>query len=275
MTSSLVVLTDFFAVTNRALAYAAGLAVPLNAQLVLLHVRNDGLPVPEGERGQHTPGGERKTDRTLLQLAADQLVPTEVDVSEGFLPAALTEAVRRHHPLFMVLARPGDAAEPAERFTSVVMDVLRHVPHPLLVVPTVGWDQFPPRRLLLAVDGQPFAFADQDHQEVLSRLLHATQATLDVVHVTDDAQARPDDGSVLETVRANALMNGFAESRLHEVYHPAVVAGVLGEAARQQADLLVVVARRHSLLGSLFHRSVTALLIQESPIPVLILPAAG
>ena len=75
--------------------------------------------------------------------------------------------------------------------------------------------------------------------------------------------------------RTNALVNGFAESRLHEVYHPAVVAGVLGEAARQQADLLVVVARRHSLLGSLFHRSVTALLIQKSPIPVLILPAAG
>ena len=137
MTPSLVVLTDFFAVTNRALSYAAGLAVPLNAQLVLLHVRHDGLPVPEGERGQHTPGGERKTDRALLQLAADQLVPTEVDVSEGFLPAALTEA------------------------------------------------------------------------------------------------------------------------------------------ARQQADLLVVGARHHSLLGSLFHRSITALLIQASPIPVLILPAEG
>ena len=57
MTPSLVVLTDFFAVTNRALSYAAGLAVPLNAQLVLLHVRYDGLPVPEGYGGQHTPRG--------------------------------------------------------------------------------------------------------------------------------------------------------------------------------------------------------------------------
>jgi len=275
MTPSLVVLTDFFAVTNRALSYAAGLAVPLNAQLVLLHVRNDGLPVPEGERGQHTPGGEQKTDRALLKLAADQPMPTEVDVSEGFLPAALTEAVHRHHPLFVVLGRTSDAAEPAERFTNVVMDVLRHVPHALLVVPTVDWDVFPPRRFLLAVDGQQFAFADRDHQKVLSRLLHATQATLDVVHVTNDAQARPDEGAVLETVRANNLVDRFAESRLHEVYHPAVVAGVLGEAARQKADLLVVVARHHSLLGSLFHRSITALLIQESPIPVLILPAEG
>ena len=273
MMPTLVVLTDFFAVTNRALSYAAGLAVPLHAQLVLLHVRYDGLPVPEGFDGRHSLRGEQQTDRALLELAADQTVPTEVDVAEGFLPAALTEAVRRHHPLFMVLARPSDATEPTELFTSVVMDVLRQAPLPLLVVPTVGWDKFPPRRLLMAVDGQPFAFADQDHQEVLSRLLHATQATLDVVHVTDDAQARPDDGAVLETVRTNDLVNVFAESRLHEVYSPTVVAGVLEEAARQEADVLVVVARRHSLFGTLFHRSVTAQLLQESPIPVLILPA--
>ena len=273
MMPTLVVLTDFFAVTNRALSYAAGLAVPLHAQLVLLHVRHDGLPVPEGFGSRLTPHGEQQTDRALLELAADQTVPTEVDVAEGFLPAALTEAVRRHHPLFMVLARPSDATEPTELFTSVVMDVLRQAPLPLLVVPTVGWDKFPPRRLLMAVDGQPFAFADQDHQEVLSRLLHATQATLDVVHVTDDAQARPDDGAVLGTVRTNDLVNVFAESRLHEVYSPTVVAGVLEEAARQEADVLVVVARRHSLFGTLFHRSVTAQLLQESPIPVLILPA--
>ena len=273
MTPSLVVLTDFFAVTNRALSYAAGLAVPLNAQLVLLHVRYDGMPVPAGHGGRHTPQGERQTDRALLRLAADQTVPTEVDVAEGLLPEALMEAVRRHHPLFMVLARPSDAVEPAELFTSVVMDVLRHAPHPLLVVPTVGWDAFPPRRLLMAVDGQPFNFADRDHQEVLSRLLHATQATLDVVHVTDDAQAQPDAEAVLETVRANDLVNVFAESCLHEVFHPTVLGGVLEEAARQEADLLVLVARRHSLLGSLFHRSVTAQLIKESPSPVLILPA--
>ena len=271
MMPSLVVLTDFFAVTNRALSYAAGLAVPLNAQLVLLHVRYDGLPVPEGYGGQHTPRGERQTDRALLKLAAEQTVPTEVDVTAGFLPEALLEAVRRHHPLFLVLARPGDATE---LFASVVMDVLRHAPHPLLVVPTgAGWDAFPPRRLLLAVDGQPIAFTNREHKEVLSRLLHATQATLDVVHVTDDEQALPPAGAVLETMRANDLVDNFVASQLHQVYNPTVVNGVLTEAGRQEADLLVVVARRHSLLGSLFHDSVTAQLLQESPIPVLILPA--
>ena len=273
MTPSLVVLTDFFAVTNRALSYAAGLAVPLNAQLVLLHTRYDGLPVPEGYGARHTPQGDWKTDQALLRLAAEQTVPTEVDVAADFLPEAVTEAVRRHHPLFMVLGRPSAATEPAELLTSVVMDLLRHAPHPLLLVPAVGWDAFPPRRFLLAVDGQPFAFNDADHQEVLSRLLQATHATLDAVYVTDDEHALPHAGNVLETIRANDLVSTFAESRLHEVYHSTVTGGVLEEAARQEADMLVVVVRRHSLLGSLFHRSVTAQLVQESSIPVLLLPA--
>ena len=37
--------------------------------------------------------------------------------------------------------------------------------------------------------------------------------------------------------------------------------------------MVVVVARHHSVLGGLFHHSQTARLIQESPIPVLVLPA--
>ena len=273
MIPTVVVLTDFFAVTNRALSYAAGLAVPLHAQLVLLHTRYDGLPVPAGFDARHSRAAERKTDQALLQLAATQTIPTEVDVADGLLPAAVAEAVRRHQPLFLVLARPTAAPEATELLASVVMDLLRHAPHPLLLVPAAGWDSFLPRRLLLAVDGAPFTFNDLDHQEVLSRLLHATNATLDVVHVTDDEQARPDKEAVLETVRANDLVSLFAASRLHEVYSPTVVGGVLEETARQEADMLVVVVRRHTLLGSLFHRSVTAQLMQESAIPVLLLPA--
>ena len=271
MTPSLVVLTDFFDVSNHALSYAAGLAGPLNAQLVLLHVRNDALLAPE-EYGvsQHPARGERRTAQALQQLAADQPVPTGVDVSEEFLPAAVKEAVRQHHPLLLVLGRPGSATAPAEIVSSTAQALLRHALCPLLVVPTVGWESLPPKRLLLAVDGQPFHIGA--HQDVLRQLLLATQSTLGVVHVTGQ-QPRPSRAALLETVRANDLVDHLEDSCLHEVVQATAMGGVLQEATRQQADLLVVVARHHSLLGSLFHRSVTAQLIQESLIPVLVLPA--
>ena len=57
MTPSIVVLTDFFAGTNRALSYAAGLAVPLKASLLLLHVRHDELLAPEEFASRHTTAG--------------------------------------------------------------------------------------------------------------------------------------------------------------------------------------------------------------------------
>ena len=59
---------------------------------------------------------------------------------------------------------------------------------------------------------------------------------------------------------------------LQSPFVPFVAVG-LAEAARQDADLLIVVARQQSLLGSLFHRSITAQLIAQSPLPVLVLPA--
>lgn len=267
MTPCLVVLTDFFAVSNRALSYAAGLAVPFNAHLLLLHVRQDELLAPGG----YTQQGGRNTSFALGALATAQTVPTEVDISEALLPDAVREAIAHRHPLLLVLGRPGAADAPADLTAHTAMGLLRDVPHPLLVVPTAGWDAFPPRRLLLAVDGAPFSLDDQ--QEVVSQLLHATHGTLAVMHVTDDHNPRPDGAAVLATVWANDLANAVLSDSLHEVYNPSVVDGILKEAARQQADMLVVVARRHSLLGSLFHESVTALLLQQSPIPVLVLPA--
>ena len=271
MTPSLVVLTDFYAVTNRALSYAGGLAVPLRAQLVLLHVRHDPLLGPSTYYNADTPRGQRQTREALLDLAAEQSVPTMVDVAGGFLAEAVREAVRLHHPLFLVLARAGQDAETAEFVTGMAVDVLRHAPYPLLVVPAVGWDTFPPRRLLLVVDGEPFRL--RPHQDILRRLLHATEGTLDVVHVTTDEEVRPNTDEVRQIVVANNLVDQLPANRIHEVYNPSVLGGILQEAARQEADMLIVVARHHSAMGGLFHQSQTARLIQESPIPVLLLPA--
>lgn len=43
MSPYLIILTDFFAVLNHALSYAAGLTMTLPAHLLLLHARHDEL----------------------------------------------------------------------------------------------------------------------------------------------------------------------------------------------------------------------------------------
>ena len=67
MTAAIVVHTDFLAVSNRALAYAAALAVPLEAHLVLLHVRHDGLLAPQEYADRHTGRNLRLTQQTYTR----------------------------------------------------------------------------------------------------------------------------------------------------------------------------------------------------------------
>lgn len=271
MTPALVVLTDFFAVSNRALSYAAALAVPLQAHLVLLHVRHDGLLSPEEYSHPHARR-ERQTEQTLHALADCQPVPTQVEISEAFLPDAVADAVCHHQPELLVLGRPGTAVQPAEVIVGTAMDLLRHVPYPLLTVPTMGWDTFPPRRLALAVDDDEFSL--YKNQEIVKDLLESLHGTLSVVHVTDKKDPGAATGRrAMHAVRHSDIAPLPPETELHLVYHPDAAAGILQGAAELQADLLIVIARRHSLLGSLFHRSVTAQVIGESPIPVLVLPA--
>ncbi|MFD2787201.1 universal stress protein [Hymenobacter rubripertinctus] len=272
MVSPLVVLTDSHAVSNLALAYAAGLAVPLKAELVLLHARYDALLAPVSDAA-YVPVSNQTTDQALQQLAAEQPVPTQVDVSERELPEAVRAAIRRHGPLLLVLGRPAGSDAPKELMASTAETLLSTVPYPLLLVPAAGCEALPPRRLLLAVDGEPFVL--HPYQDVLRQLLDITGGTLAVVRVADSNHARLGAETVLRTVATNHLTAALNPDHIAEVADPTVVGGVLAEADRLRADLLVVVARRHSLLGRLFHRSVTAQLIEQSPIPLLVLPAEG
>ena len=272
MNTSLVVLTDFHAVANRALTYAAELALPLDANLVLLHVRYD--PLLGGVDDVDTYYARRqhwKTERALATLAADQPVTTTVDVASEVLSEAVKETVRRHHPLLLVLARAAQDADDAKMATRTAMGLLRNAPYPLLVVPDASPATALPRRLLLAVDGESFHV--RAHQQILRRLLRASTATLEVVHVTARQEYRPGEGVVLNTVRANDLVDALPEARFQDVSHATAAGGVLQVAASCGAGLLVVVARPHSFFGRMFHRSVTAQLIEQSPIPVLVLPA--
>ncbi|OON69943.1 universal stress protein [Hymenobacter sp. CRA2] len=271
MTSpAILVLTDFYAVSNRALSYAASLAVPLQAHLVLLHVRHDRLLCPD-EEAAAAPSA-RHTRQALIALADAQPVPTQVDVTEGYLPDAVAAAVRQHQPQLLVLGRPDNDATPPTMVASAAQDILRHVPFPLLVVPSVGWDNFPPRRMALAVDGEPFSLYENQH--LVPSLLSSLGAALTVVHVTTEPGPTAEvERRVQHEIWRSGVTELAAGIQTHVVSNADAAEGILQVAAEVEADLLVLVARRHNLLGGLFHRSVTAQLLAQSPLPVLLLPA--
>lgn len=267
---SLLVLTDFFPAADRALDYATNLAAPLGARLVLLHVRRDSVLDPDALSGVFSNLSRPAERLALNSLARELPVPVVAEVGHGRLLPAVADAVSRHEPVLIVLGRPDRDELPDELAATTALEILQHAPYPMLVVPAKLASAAPPRRLLLAADGEPFTLGN--YAGMARHLLSALHAELTVLHcaphATDSGRA-----AALESVLQTGLALDLAPPRVRQVEAADAAEGILAAARPADCDAVVLLARRRSVLGSLFHRSVTAQVLLHSQVPVLVLPA--
>ena len=271
MTHSLLILTDFFEAANQALNYATNLAEPLGARLVLLHVRRDSVLDPEMLTGELSNLSREAVSMALTSVTRQLSVPVVVEVGHGRVSFAVADAVSRHHPTLVVLGRPDHSATPDELVQTTSLDVLRTAPHPMLVVPHQVATVAPPRRVLLAVDGEEFALGE--HANAIRQLFKALGAELTVLHVATD-EATVDDAAILDSVIRTGLtidLPGVVRTRIVTDNNP--IEGILAAAQAAEFDMVALVARQRSVFGQLFHRSVTAQVLLHSELPILVLPA--
>ena len=271
MDTSLLILTDFFQAANRALDYATNLARPLGARLVLLHVRRDALLDPERFTGRLSNLGDEAIGLAIDSIASQLPVPVVAELGHGRLVEAVADAVRRHHPILLVMGRPDHPNTPEELVQTTSLELLRAVPCPMLVVPHLPPGPHLPRRVLLAVDGAAFDLGA--HAAAIRYLLGALHAELTVLHVVPDAGPDEQPPHVLDSVLRTGLVLDPPPVPCRTVRHAHPAEGILQAAQPADYDLLLLIARRRSFMGNLFHRSVTAQVLLRSPLPVLVLPA--
>lgn len=272
MAPSLLILTDFFQAANAALDYATNLAAPLGARLVLLNVRRDSVLDPERFTRELASLNTEAIHLAFNSLARNLSVPVVAEVGHGRVTDAVADAVSRHHPTLIVLGRRDTEGIPDELVTTTALDILRAAPYPMLVVPHTLHAPHPPRRVLLAVDGAPFALGE--HARTMRHLLDALHAELTVLHVTETEPPTETAAGALESVlRTGLTIDSPQQIRTRSTLAPDPAAGILDAAQPAEFDLVIVVARRRSLWGQLFHRSVTAQVLLHSALPVLVLPA--
>jgi nucleotide-binding universal stress UspA family protein len=272
MTPSLLILTDFFQAANRALDYATNLAAPLGARLVLLHVRRDSILDPEMFTGELSNLNQQAIQLALNSIATNLPVPVVAEVGHGRVAYAVADAVSRHHPTLIVLGRPDAEGPPDELVSTTALDILRTTPYPILVVPHNVATTTPPRRVLLAVDGQDFSLGQ--HAGAMRHLLEALGVELTVLHVRKNTDPDTNGTAALETVQRTGLTIDLpVPSRTVSLSAATPAAGILKVARPDDFDWVVLIARPHSFLGELFHHSVTAQVLLHSAVPVLVLPA--
>ena len=272
MTPSLLILTDFFQAANRALDYATNLAQPLGARLVLLHVRRNSMLDPERLTGGLSNLNNEALNMALSSMTSNLSVPVVAEVGHGRVATAVADAVDRHHPALIVLGRPNTEDTPDELVRTTALDMLRTAPYPMLVVPYNVQTTRPPRRVLLAADGEAFSLGQ--HAAAAQRLLHALQAEVTVLHVEEYAGPTATTAAALASVAATGLTAGLPEPiRTLSIVAPAPAEAILRAAQPADFDVVVLIARPRSFFGELFHHSVTAQVLLHSAVPVLVLPA--
>jgi nucleotide-binding universal stress UspA family protein len=267
--NQLLVLTDFSAAADNALAYAAQLAQPLRAGIVLLHVRRTSLLDPEALTGKY-PARTEAEARALLQQQIAHLQQQGIactgqlaagDVTEEFVAAA------RAHSFLLAVASKCDTEEvPDELVNSTVLSLLRHTPGPLLVVPEAYRQHALPLHWLVALDEQPAQ---------LGALTAAVLPLLGAGHPLVQGVQVVGEGPAAEPSRTVNLATALGADTPVQVLHSSDVTQALTGRARQQpGSWLVLWARSRSRLSSLFHRSRTAAVVLHSSVPVLVLPEA-
>lgn len=264
------VLTDFTAAADNALQYAAALAEPLGASLILLHIRRESLLDPDAftDKIRHLTEGE--VAAALAERTQQLTVPVTVESTADGITAAVSDAVHRHHPSLLVLGKPNTEETPDELVSSTSLTLLRATRTPLLVVPINSTAQAPPQRVTIAADTLTFSLKPQT--EAIRELLGQLHPTLTVEHVVEP-EDRDDCTAAHNAVLKSGLIPESTQLKTHGVRHLRIAHGILQGATETHADLLLVIARRRSFLGQLFNRSVTAQVVLHGQLPVLLIPA--
>ncbi|MBD2768372.1 universal stress protein [Hymenobacter sp. BT664] len=271
MEPSLLILTNFFPAANKALDYTTCLAEPLKARLVLLYVRRGSILDPEMFTGVLSKENQAAATLAFNSVARQTKVPVEAKVGHGGVASAVSEAVREHHPLLVVLGRSDYSDTPDELVQTTSLDLLRHAPYPMLVVPHSVVSTVLPKRVLLAVDGAPFSLGD--HQCAAHHILTVLGAEVTIFHVVPDA-GPAELPLVLDSVQRTGLTLGLPPVQSHTVVSGHIAAAILRAAQPEAYDLVILIARRRSFMSNLFHRSVTSQVLLASKLPVLVLPAS-
>ena len=276
MSLSLIVFAGFYPPARCAMQYADTLAQAVGGRLVLLHVNRASLFDPNDlvAQGYHQQELERQTDTAaiLYQQAEDLRTTATVEVATDLLPAVAQDLAHRYQPALFVLSQPDEARPAAAELVAACAEILRAGSYPLLAVAATSPTGHPPRRILIAADREPFVLAPE--AQALHPLLALSGTEVLVAHVSSGVEDDEGCALALRAVQASGLMDGLPVPELRGYEHDDYAQGLLAAVADTRADLVVVLARQRSYLGELFHRSVTAQLLEHCPVPVLVLPVA-
>ncbi|OGX85400.1 hypothetical protein BEN47_14895 [Hymenobacter lapidarius] len=260
---------------HHCLRYANTLARAVAGQVVQLRVSEPSVTVPGRLMAEPCAPDDLLCQATtaaeLASVAQELRARCVAQVIPDLPPALVRELADRHHPLVFVLSQRYPDDEGDESLATTCAKLLQ-TSYPVLVVPLTAPAGQVPRRILIAADREPFRLAA--NSQPLRQLLALPHSEILIVHVAGALEDGRGYDLAEKAVLGSGLVEGLPAPELRGYEHGSYPHGLLAAVRETRADLVVVLARQRSYLSELFHRSVTVRLLENCPVPVLVLPTA-
>ncbi|WP_286927610.1 universal stress protein [Flavobacterium sp. UBA4197] len=272
-TITIIAATNFSAIAENAVLYAAGLAKTVGAKLLLFN--SFSLPVHSANSHITSDGIQKQIDNTTnkLKRQAETLaqqfgIETTVFCSYSFLEEQLVLLLKETNAQLLVMGMAERSLEQTLIGNSTT-SAIKNINIPILAVPLKAHFEAA-RKILFACD----TFKEVPLKK-LSWLWEATKlidGEIEVFNVTEKIDS-------LKASDASALAKNIAESEFQDVRYlyksvrsNAVIAEIEKEIRNFDADILVMIPQKYGFWDSLIHRSKTGIMASGLNIPLLSLP---
>lgn len=266
----IIVATDFSESATNAVFYARDLAVVLDADLVLLHVYQQPVPVSEipivvdKEKEMSKAKDELSELRYKLSKKTDGAIDIHDMIPEGSFFPILEKLCAEVQPYLVVLGSQGSSSLDRLIMGGHTVHAMKHLQWPVLAVPVdAGFEGI--HKIGLACD-----LHDVDTlipAEKLNKLVCDLKAELHVLNTGKPDVYDPE----LLTGSEKLTRISSVKPKFHFLTDNKVDEGIVDFANKIKIDLLIVLPRKHGFIYQLLHKSHTKYMAMHSSVPVLAL----
>jgi nucleotide-binding universal stress UspA family protein len=271
---TIIVPTDFSETSYNAARYALGLARQMNtARVVLYHAYELIVPIPDvptsvpmvnpDELRSASMEGLDKMMRELEPLLPENTILAS-RAENHLLPANIDQVAKQEEADLIVMGITGGSQLEEILVGSNTIDVVKHTTCPVIIVP--GSARFRPiRKIVFACDFRKVV--ETTPVQPLKKLLNVFKPELHVLNIDHESKHFTSD-TPYETLMLDTLLEGY-DPQFHFIDHTNVVQGIMDFAGKQEADLILIIPKKHGLFDHIFKRSRTTQLAFHTHVPLL------
>ena len=268
---TIIVPTDFSAISNNAMEYAVDLAKATGCSLLLFHayqvpVSMTDVPIVLLSVEDLQKANEGKMDETKrsLQERTGDSIKIYAETKLGDTVDELEEICTKVKPFAVVMGTKGATGMERVLFGSTTLTTIRHLSWPVIVVPP-GKKYSTIKKIGFACDFREVVNTTPTH--FIKDFVKVFNAELHVLNVDHkNSHFKPD--TPQESILLHTLLEDL-NPKYDFIDEANIEVGIEKFAEKNDLDLIITIPKKHKLLEGLFRKSHTRDLIFHSHLPIM------